>query len=151
MFQRAKEKQSRFKLSFVNVYVSTKRPIQPNGIGRGNFGHGKQFKNDVEQIKRIEIMMTNERKIQIWFLVKDYLKYKKHRQLICNVIGDLVHEKIISLNEYHELTNYITEYLKNNEHVVILQNNNSIVRLLYNISDLDSRINWIDKQIQLLK
>ena len=97
-------------------------------------------------------MMTNERKIQIWDIVKDNLINKRHRQLICNVIGDLALEQIITIEEYSELTNFITEYLKNNEHVVILQNNNYlIVRLLFNINDLESRVNWIDKQIQLLK
>jgi hypothetical protein len=95
--------------------------------------------------------MTNARKIQIWDIVKDNLINKRHRQLICNAIGDLALEQIITIGEYSELTNFITDYLKNNEHVVILQNNNSIVRLLFNINDLESRINWIDKQIQLLK
>lgn len=72
-------------------------------------------------------MITNERKIEIWYLVKDSLQYKRHRQLICNVLNDLVNENIITKNEYYDFTNYITEYLISNKHVIILQNNNSIV------------------------
>jgi len=93
------------------------------------------------------LMVTNKRKIQIWNIVKDNLINKRHRQLICNVISDLAREQIITIIEYSELANFITEYLKNNEHKLVAQN----VRLLFEINDLQSRINWIDEQIKLLE
>ena len=91
--------------------------------------------------------MTNERKIEIWNIVKDSMVNKRHRQLICNAIGDLSLEQIITTYEYLELIEYIDEYLKNNKHKLVAQN----VRLLFEINDLQSRINWIDEQIQALK
>jgi len=92
-------------------------------------------------------MMTDKRTIEIWNIVKDRLINKRHRQLICNVIMDLFVEKIITNDECTIMIKYINDYLTNNEHKLVAQN----VKLLFEITDLQSRINWIDKQIQLLK
>lgn len=92
-------------------------------------------------------MMTKERKIQIWVIVKDNLINKRHRQLICNAIMDLFREKIITNDECSYMIKYIDDYLTNNEHKLVAQN----VKLLFEITDLNSRINWINQQIKLLQ